>query len=52
MMSAVATIWMPPSAMKTPAWIAMARVVVNRAASSHTSNASRLIPAAQRALTS
>jgi hypothetical protein len=50
-MSAVATIWIPPSMMKTPAWMAMARVVVRRDASSHASNASRLMPAEQRALT-
>jgi hypothetical protein len=28
MISAVATIWIPPSAMNTPAWMAMARAVV------------------------
>jgi len=50
MMSAVATIWIPPSTMKTPAWMAMARAVVRTDASSHTSNASRLMPAEQRAL--
>ena len=50
MISAVATIWIPPSTMNTPAWIAMARAVVSRDASSHTSNASRLMPAEQRAL--
>jgi hypothetical protein len=50
MMSAVATIWIPPSAMKTPAWMAIARDVVRSDARSHTSNASRLIPAEQRAL--
>jgi hypothetical protein len=48
--SAVATIWIPPSTMNTPAWIAMARTVVRTDASSHTSNASRLMPAEQRAL--
>ena len=50
MMSAVATIWIPPSAMKTPTWMAMARAVVRSDASSHTLNASRLMPAEQRAL--
>ena len=50
MISAVATIWIPPSTMNTPAWIAMARAVARRDASSHTSNASRLMPAEQRAL--
>jgi hypothetical protein len=50
MMSAVATIWIPPTAMNTPAWMAMARAVVRSEASSHTSNASRLMPAEQRAL--
>jgi hypothetical protein len=50
MMSAVATIWIPPSTMKTPAWMAMARAVVRPDASSHISNASRLMPAEQRAL--
>ena len=50
MISAVATIWIQPSTMNTPAWIAMARAVVRRDASSHTSNASRLMPAEQRAL--
>ena len=50
MMSAVATIWIPPSAMKTPAWMAMACAVVRSDASSHTSNASRLMPAEQWAL--
>jgi hypothetical protein len=49
-MSAVATIWIPPSTMNTPAWIATARAVVRTDASSQTANASRLIPAAQRAL--
>ena len=51
MISAVAAIWIPPSAMNTPAWMAMARVVVSRDARSQTSNASRLMPAEQRALT-
>jgi hypothetical protein len=51
MMSAVATIWIPPSTMKTPAWMVMARAVVRRDASSHAANASRLMPAEQRALT-
>ena len=51
MMSAVATIWIQPSAMKTSALMAMARAVVSRDARSHTSNASRLMPAEQRALT-
>jgi hypothetical protein len=50
MMNAVATIWIPPSTMKTAAWMAMARAVVRTDASSQTSNASRLMPAAQRAL--
>jgi hypothetical protein len=50
MMNVVATIWIPPSTMKTPAWMAMACEVVRRAASSHTSKASRLMPAEQRAL--
>jgi len=50
MMSAVATIWIPPSAMKTPAWMATARAVVRTDASSHASKASRLMPAEQRAL--
>jgi hypothetical protein len=49
-MSAVATIWIPPSRMNTPAWIATARDVVRTDASSQTANASRLMPAAQRAL--
>jgi hypothetical protein len=49
-MSVVATIWIPPSTMKTPAWMAMARVVTRRDARSHTSKASRLMPAEQRAL--
>ena len=49
-MTVVAAIWIPPSAMKTPAWMATARAVVRRDASSHTSNASRLMPAEQRAL--
>ena len=39
--SAVATIWIPPSTMNTPAWMAMARAVTRRDASSHTPNASR-----------
>jgi hypothetical protein len=51
MMTVVATIWIPPSTMKTPAWMAMARAVIRRDARSHTSNASRLMPAEQRALT-
>jgi hypothetical protein len=50
MMSAVATIWIPPSTMNTPAWMAMARAVVRTDASSQTANASRLTPAEQRAL--
>jgi hypothetical protein len=50
MISAVAAIWIPPSVMKTPAWMAMARAVVKTDASSHTSNANRLMPAEQRAL--
>src|SRR6266536_1546476 len=50
MISAVATIWIPPSAMNTPAWIATARAVIKTDASSHTSNASRLMPAEQWAL--
>ena len=50
MISAVATVWIAPSRMKTPAWMAMARAVVRSEASSHTSNASRLMPAEQRAL--
>jgi hypothetical protein len=50
MMSAVATIWIPPSAMKTPTWMAMGRAVVRSDARSHAANASRLMPAEQRAL--
>jgi len=50
MMSVVAAIWMPPSTIKTPAPIAIARAVVSRDASSHTPKASRLMPAEQRAL--
>jgi hypothetical protein len=49
--SAVATIWIPPGTMKTPSPLAMARAVVSKDASSHTSKASRLMPADQRALT-
>jgi hypothetical protein len=49
-MSAVDAIWIPPSAMNTPAPMAIARAVIRTDASSHTSNASRLIPAEQRAL--
>jgi hypothetical protein len=41
-MIAVATFWIPPSTMKTPAWIAMARAVTRKDARSHTPNASRL----------
>jgi hypothetical protein len=51
MMSVVATIWIPPSVMKTAAPMAMARAVVRTDASSHAANASRLMPAEQRALT-
>jgi len=51
MISAVATIWIPPSTMKTPSSMAMARAVVRTDASSHTLNASWLMPAEQRALT-
>ena len=50
MMSVVATIWMPPSTMKTLAPMAIACAVVRRDATSHTSNASWLMPAEQRAL--
>jgi hypothetical protein len=50
MMTVVATIWIPPSTMNTPAPMAMARAVVRTDASSHASNASRLMPAEQRAL--
>ena len=49
MISAVATIWIPPKTMNTPAWIATACAVISTDASSHTANASRLIPAEQRA---
>jgi hypothetical protein len=49
-MSVVATIWIPPSTMNTPAWMAMARTVTRRDARSHTAKASRLMPAEQRAL--
>ena len=49
-MTVVAAIWIPPSAMNTSAWMAMARAVVRTDASSHASNASRLMPAEQRAL--
>src|SRR5512138_2711737 len=49
MMSTVATIWIPPSTMKAPAWMAMARDVVRTEATSHTLNASGLMPAEQRA---
>jgi hypothetical protein len=48
--TAVAAIWIPPSAMNTSAWMAMARAVVRTDASSHASNASRLMPVEQRAL--
>jgi hypothetical protein len=50
MTSAVATIWIPPSTMNTLAPMATARTVTRTDASSHTANASRLMPAAQRAL--
>jgi hypothetical protein len=50
MISAVATIWIPPSTMKTPAWMAIARAVVRTDDRSHTPNASRLMPTEQRAL--
>ena len=50
MIRAVATIWIPPSTMNTLAPMAIARAVVSRDASSHTSKASRLMPAEQRAL--
>jgi len=47
---AVATIWIPPSTMNTPAPIAIARAVTRIDASSHTPNASRLMPAEHLAL--
>ena len=50
-MTAVATIWIAPSTMNTPAPLAMAWAVISTDASSHTPNASRLMPAEQRALT-
>ena len=50
MISAVATIWIPPSTMNTPSPMATARAVVKTDASSHTRNASWLMPAEQRAL--
>jgi len=50
MISAVATIWIPPSTMNTPAPMATARAVTRTDASSHAANASRLMPAEQRAL--
>ena len=50
MISAVATIWIPPSTMNTPAPMAIARAMIRTDASSHTSNASPLMPAEQRAL--
>jgi hypothetical protein len=46
----VATIWIPPKPMNTPAPIAIARAVTRTDASSHAGNASRLMPAEQRAL--
>jgi len=49
MISAVAMIWIPPSAIKTLAWMAMAHAVVRTDARSQTANASRLMPAEQRA---
>jgi hypothetical protein len=49
-MSMVATIWIPPSTMNTPAWMATARAVTRTDARSQTPNASRLMPAEQRAL--
>jgi hypothetical protein len=49
-MTVVAMIWIPPSTMKTPAWMAIARAVTKKDARSHTANASRLMPAEQRAL--
>jgi hypothetical protein len=49
-MIVVATIWIPPSTMNTAAPMAMARAVVRTDASSQTSNASRLMPVAHRAL--
>jgi hypothetical protein len=50
MISAVATIWIPPSAMNTAAWMAIARAVVRTDASSQTPKAIRLMPAEHRAL--
>jgi hypothetical protein len=40
-MSAMATVWNPPSTITTAAWIAMARTVVRRDGSSYASDASR-----------
>ena len=48
--SAVATIWIAPSTMNTPAPMATARAVIRTDDTSHTPNASRLMPAEQRAL--
>jgi len=48
--SAVATIWITPSPMNTAAPMAMACAVIRTDDSSHTPNASRLMPAEQRAL--
>ena len=45
-MSAMATVWNPPSTITTAAWIAMARAVVRRDAP-----AMPQMPAAKRALT-
>ena len=45
MISMVARIWIAPSTMNSPAWMAMARAVVSTDASSHTANAGRLTPA-------
>ena len=50
MMTVVATISIPPRTMNTPAPMAIARAVVRTDASSQTPNASRLMPAEQRAL--
>src|SRR5229473_726039 len=43
MISAVATICIPPSTMNTPAWIATARAMIKTDDSSQTPNASRLM---------
>jgi len=48
--SVVATIWIAPSTMNTPAPMATARAVIRTDDSSHTPKAIRLMPAEQRAL--